>query len=162
MSSILQENEFNIDKIIENKKLQLNYIWSNKITQEDINHPRKLDSNEENLKLMKIILNSVMKIVKKIISLFEDIFDGNFEIFYMEDKAKKLVLLSSALIQKLKNFVDVKTRTFKPEKSFIDDMVKVLDYYKLIKSNLQNFEISRKFIEINDSLVEYSDIIFGE
>lgn len=162
MNSLLKESQNTIDKIIESKKLQLNYIWSNKITQEDINIPKIYESNEDIMKQIKITLNSASKLYTRILQLISQIFQEDFDITKATDYVSKILLYTSSLIQKIKNLNDIKPRSFKLDKDTYDNINKVLDFYIQIKSNVSEAEISSKLIEIHDELKKQMEILTND
>jgi len=154
MNKILEENEKKIEDIIDQKRLHLNYIWSNKITQEEINQPKQYDSIEDNTKLTKIILNSIKKLNFKIIEIMDEILNKNIYFKILEIRVNRLILFSSALIQKLKNLNEAKIRTFKLEKEYIDSLNKIKQTFRNMKKLVGEKELSIKLFEIYDQLSE--------
>jgi len=162
MNSILKENETNIEKIIDQKRLQLNYIWANKITQEEINQLKKYDSAEEVNKQIKIIVNSISKLAEKINESFIQIFDDKTDFRTMEFKVNKLILYSSSIIQKMKNLNDVKMRNYKLDNEIAENLNKIIKIYRQIKISITEKELSTKFNEIYEGLVEQMELLTGE
>ncbi len=134
--------------------MHLNYIWSNKITQEEINQPKQYDSIEDNTKLTKIILNSIKKLNFKIIEIMDEILNKNIYFKILEIRVNRLILFSSALIQKLKNLNEAKIRTFKLEKEYIDSLNKIKQTFRNMKKLVGEKELSIKLFEIYDQLSE--------
>jgi hypothetical protein len=154
MNKILEENEKKIEDIIDQKRLHLNYIWSNKITQEEINQPKQYDSIEDNTKLTKIILNSIKKLNFKIIEIMDEILNKNIYFKILEIRVNRLILFSSALIQKLKYLNVAKIRTFKLENEYIDSLNKIKQTFRNMKKLVGEKELSIKLFEIYDQLSE--------
>jgi hypothetical protein len=160
--NVLKENEKIIDNLIEIKRFQLNHIWANKITQEDINIPRKCDTNDDNYKQAIIILNSARKLNDKILKIFLEFNNKNPIINNLPNKISKLILYTCSLIQKLKNINEIKIKSLKFDKNFNDCLKKNISYFKDIKNKLKGNAISKKFLELYENLITQSDLLFGE
>src|SRR5687768_4851023 len=90
------------NKLIEVKRLQFNYIWTNKITQEDLATPKALDNQKDNMILSKNIFNSIVKFSERTNELYLKILNNTSD---NKDDYLDLLYVTSALIQKMKNFL---------------------------------------------------------
>ena len=147
----------NTNFLIESKKLHINYLWNNRITQEDLNTPKHLDNNIQNLHLINFIFITALKFANKINEILESI-------IYLEDQFDeeiivKVIMYTSCLIQKLKNFYAIKIKAFKKEKCLVEPLFKLQKYYGLFKLNLNQNEISIKVLEIYDYLTEFNKML---
>ena len=142
------------NNIIDSKRLQLNYIWCNKITQEDLNTPKILDDSAHNLQLANQIFLSIIKYANKINESFETLVYSPES--FDEDSVFSLIIKTSALIQKFKNFFQIKTKQFKKEKYLIDPLTKLQKYYGLFKINIIKDELSKKIEEFYNYISEFN------
>lgn len=146
----------NVNKLVENKKLQLNYIWSNKITQEELNTPKILDDSQQNNQLTNKIFQSILKFANKINEVFKVLICSDQ---LEEEKAMKLLVLTGSLIQKFKNFFQVKTKQFKIQKSSLEPLIKLEENYNLFKSNLPMPDISKKLEDFQTCISDFNSLL---
>lgn len=160
---ILKEKALsNISKLINSKKLQLNYIWSNKITQEDLNTPKQLEDQQQNNLLASNIFNSMIKFANHVNSIFENIFLCDNDANLSDEKVMSILVTTSAIIQKMKNFCEIKTRIFKKEKSIADPLLKLQEYFGLFKSNIKFSDLCKKIEEIYNYLSDFNQMLISD
>jgi len=152
------------EKIINHKKLQFNYIWTTKITQEDISIPRQLPENQTNQELTKVILLSIIKCANKINNTFENIF-FNSEIHvshsekYFYKEITEMIVVSAAIMKKMKNFLEIKSKNFKINKFVVEPLTILQKYFGLFKHNIKSEEISTRIWEIYTTVTEFNDML---
>ena len=124
------------NKLIDNKKLQLNFIWANKITQEDLCTPKSLEDSHQNIKLINNIFLSILKHATKINEMFERVLYGENDDYLNQENLITLFITTASLIQKIKNFLEIKTKLFKKEKFLAEPLIKLEKYFGLFKVNI--------------------------
>jgi hypothetical protein len=144
------------NNIIDSKRLQLNYIWSNKITQEDLNTPKILEDSAQNSQIVNQLFISIIKYASKINEIFETIL---YSSEFNQESVFDLIFISSALIQKFKNFFQIKNKQFKKEKYLIEPLTKLSRYYGLFKINIKKEEISKKVDEFHNLISEFNQML---
>ena len=98
------------------------------------------------------IFFSIIKYANKTNEIFESIVFTNE--FLNEKSIMNLMIITSAIIQKFKNFFSIKTKAFKKEKYLIDPITKLQRYYGLFKINIKEkrfvivFKISNERIKV--------------
>ena len=165
-------NEFNeikekginvLNTLIENKKLQINYIWSNKINQIDPGIIKSIDDNQKNLILIKNIFNNLIKFTKIINDIFQFIHENEMQNFKLDDnynnKLSDLAFFLASLLHKIRNFLEIKIKSFKISKGMIEPIVILINYFKLFNNLKNNSLISIKLLEISDSIQNFYEII---
>jgi hypothetical protein len=140
-----------MNKLIENKKLQFNNIWANKITQEDISVPKQFDDIKNCLILNRIIYDSLLKLAKKINENFEklirDYTNGENIDIASEKLCYNIVLLTNALLFKMNSFLEIKIKQFKISDEMLES-IKILQKYFMFFKNHINVQDICKRIEI--------------
>lgn len=153
----VEKTAFNIClNLVNLKKLQFNFIWSNKITQENLNTPKLFEDVKQNIILNEIILNSIIKFAEKINTLFK-------EILYSEsNEIDKLTLWTSALIQKMKNLLAVKNKNFSIKKESLKPLIELKQFYQLFQDELIQNELSKKLDDFYQYINEFNNIISSD
>lgn len=151
------------NRLVEIKKLQFNHIWSNKITQEDLNTPKQLDDDKDNMILMKNIFAGVARFAVKINEMFENVLfknkvdlsggNNNSEVYF------NLLVFTNSLLQKLKNFFAIKTKYFKISREMMEPLIIMQNYYKLFHSNINANVIAKPLEEFYQKLTEFNSLL---
>jgi hypothetical protein len=99
---------------------------------------------------------SMIKCANKINEIFETLL---YSTEYNQDSVYSLIFLTSALIQKFKNFFQIKTKQFKKEKYLIEPLTKLSRYYGLFKINIKKDEISKKIEEFHNFISDFNQML---
>lgn len=150
---------------IDLKKLQMNHIWCNKITQEDLNTPILLDDTNQQLQLLNNLFHSIITLANHINDHFEYLMSSSEQI--IEEKLEEfvynsLIIKTSALIQKLKNFIEVKNKQFKKERHFIDPLNKLQKFYTFIRMNSKSNSSSKKVELFLNTISDFLSMLDSE
>jgi hypothetical protein len=154
---------FITSKVIDSKKLQFNYIWANKITQEELTTPKALEDNIMNLKLVQNTFDLILIISNKINAKFEFLFnipevlsEPNEEIC---NEVYNILRLTSAMIQKCKNFLEIKTKQFKITKESLLSLINLRKYYSTFVNNIKSEDLSKRIDEYYQLIQNFLDIL---
>lgn len=121
-----------INHIISSKKLTLNGIWSSKITQEDPFVISPLDNSNENLILINILFNSILVFSKKITEKMGLIFSAEIKLDAKKEYVQEVCLLSRSLVSKIKNFREIKNKSFKLSKESLFEIKNLKDQFNVL------------------------------
>jgi hypothetical protein len=153
-----QTNEKNLlsihNKLIDIKRLQFNYIWTNKITQEDLSTPKIFDNQKDNLQISKNIFNSIVKFSDRTNEIFNKILNNNSNIDNKDDYLN-LLYITSALIQKMKNFLIIKSKHFKLNKDMMKSLIEVKNNYQIFQNYFKQNELAKKLDEYYQYIKEF-------
>jgi hypothetical protein len=147
----------NINKIVESKKLQMNYIWCTKISQEDLNTPKILEDPGQHLQMLSNLFQSIVRLANKINEVFENLINtntGELSESNFEELCYSFMITTSALVRKLKNFIELKNKQFKKEKNAIEPLIKLQKYFGLFKLNFKG-SLSKKLEEFYQHICEF-------
>ena len=165
-SECIKKAYLSTNKIISHKKLQFNYIWTTKITQEDISIPTQLNDLQKNQALTKNILLSIIKFANKVNNTFENIFFNADKHILNEnqlfEEISEMMVVSVSILKKMKNFLEIKTKQFKINKFVVEPLTVLQRYFGLFKHNVKKEEISTRISEIHSTVTEFNDMLILE
>ena len=129
--NILKSTLKGLNTFIVKKKLTLNGIWTSKISQEDPYSIFPLENTNENLILMNILFNSILVFSKKINEYLILLLNPEIKDSTSDEYVCLISAYSRSLIAKIKNFRDIKTKSFKLSKESLFEIKNLKDQFNL-------------------------------
>ena len=120
----------NVNFIIQNKKLSLNNLYNNKNSIiEDPYQIQPLENVNENVILINIVFNSILVFGKKIDERLIQLLNPDLNHAKRIENIKNIIAFSKSLLIKIKNFKDIKTKSFKLSKESLYEIKSLKDHY---------------------------------
>jgi hypothetical protein len=150
----------NLNIVIESKKLQMNYIWCTKISQEDLNTPKILEDPNQHLQLLSNMFESILRLATKVNVDFENLINSNeMKENNFNELCYNMMYLSSALVRKFKNFVELKNKQFKKDKNLIEPLLKLQKNFSLFKLNLKGKTLSKTLEDFYQNICDFNNLL---
>lgn len=145
----------NLNSVIVNKKLSFNNLWTSKINQDDPYAIQPLENSNENLILINILFNSILVFSKKINEMLIILLNQELNAVKKLEYVQKISVFSRSLMTKIRNFQEIKSKSFKLSKESLFEIKNLKDHFNMIVMPNGSESIS-KFAECLDEF--YQDL----
>jgi hypothetical protein len=153
---ILYMDEGVMNKLIGDKRLDLNSIWNSKVNQGDVNVPKRFDDMASNMAMCKHLFDGICKLALRINEQFEQIFTAD-ESDTSSEHCYNVMLWTNALLYRLNIFKEVKIKQFKLNEHMLVSIKTLVVYYLLINGQCSGSRRISEYYSILNEFIQQSE-----